>query len=189
MKTTLTTLALMTFLAGQAVAQKPPGSMARPDQGPPPAMMMRGGPPPMGPHGPGAWWNDPKVRQNLQLSDEQSQKIENISREHQMREIDLRAEVEKRSLHLHQQMEAESADAAQVLAQIDKLFQARGQLEKSQVEMILAIRHVLTAEQAKKLREIAPWAALLGPGFGAPDGPPPFPHEGRMEHSGEGSFE
>ena len=155
--------------------------MPRPDQGPPPATRMHGGPPPMGLHGQRAWWKDPRVRQELQLSDEQSQKIESISRDHQMREIDLRAEVEKQSLLLHQQMEAESPDTAQALAQVDKLSQARAQLEKSQVELVLAIRHILTAEQAKKLRELGPRAAMPGPGFGPPEGPGAPPHDGPKE--------
>ena len=183
MKTILAALALTTMLAGQAIAQGSPAPMPRPDQGPPPAIGLRGGPPPMGLHGQRPWWNDPGVRQKLQLSDEQTRKIENISRDRQMREIDLRAQVEKQSLLLHQQMEAESPDTAQVLAQVEKLSQARAQLEKSQVEMILETRRVLTAEQAQKLRELAPRPAMAGPDFGPPGGPPPLPppHDGPKE--------
>jgi len=181
MKTILTVVALTMMLAGQTNSQEPPAPVPGPDQGPPPATRMRGGPLPMGLHGQRAWWKDAKVRQELQLTDDQSQKIESISREHQMREIDLRAEVEKQSLLLHQQMEAESPDTAQALAQVDKLSQARAQLEKSQVELVLAIRHILTAEQAKRLRELGPRAAMPGPGFGPPEGPGAPPHDGPKE--------
>jgi len=181
MKTTLTTLALTIMLAGQATAQEPAAPTSRPGQGPPPAMTMRGGPPPKGLRRQRAWWNDPGVREKLQLSDEQIQKIENISRDYQMREIDLRAEVEKQGLLLHQQMEAEVPDAAQVLAQVDKLSRARGQLERSRAETVLAIHHVLTAEQAKKLRELGPRAAMPGSGFEPPGGAPPPPHDNPEE--------
>jgi Spy/CpxP family protein refolding chaperone len=182
MKAILANFALAVMLAGKTMAQEPQPPLSRPDQAPPPTKMLReGGPLPMGLHGQRAWWRDPRLRHKLQLSDEQSQQIENISRNHRMREIDLRAEVEKQSIFLQQQMEADTPDLAQVRAQIDKLAQARAQLEKSQVEMVLAIRHVLTAEQAKRLRELAPGATMPGPGFGPLGGAPPPPDDGQKE--------
>ena len=183
MKAILAALALTTMLVGQAIAQEPPGPAPGPDQRPPAAMRMLGGPPPMGPHGQRPWWNDPSVRQMLQLNDEQGGKIESISRDYELREIDLRADLEKQSILLRQQMEADSPDESQVIAQVDKLSRARAQLEKSQVEMVLAMRRVLTAEQAKKLRQLSPEAVMPGPGFGPPGGapPPPPPHDGPKE--------
>jgi len=181
MKTILAALALATMLVGQAMSQESPGPVPGPDQRPPAATRMRGGPPPKGPDGQRPWWHDPGVRQKLQLSDEQRGKIESISRDHEIREIDLRADLEKQGLLLRRQMEADSPDESQVIAQVEKLSQARAQLEKSQMETVLAMRRVLTAEQAKKLRELSPGAAMPGPGFGPPGGGPPPPPEGPME--------
>jgi len=176
MKATLASLALVMLLAGQALAQEPPTPMSGPDQGPPPAMMPpEGGPPAMGSHGERAWWRDPELRQKLQLSDDQSQKIEKIARDHQMRQIDLRAEIKKQDVLLQSLLEADTPDEAQVLAQVDKLSQARAQLEKSRVEMFLAIRHVLTADQVKKLRDLPHRVAMPGPGPEPPEGAPPAP--------------
>jgi Spy/CpxP family protein refolding chaperone len=120
-----------------------------------------------------AWWKDPQIRQKLQLSDEQRQKIEKIARDQEIQAIELRAAVEKQDALLREMMESDSPDQAQALAQADKLSQARAQLEKSHVETMLAIRRVLTTEQAKKLRDLPPQ--------GGPQGPPPGPPEGAEE--------
>jgi periplasmic protein CpxP/Spy len=180
---TLTGVALMIMLGGQALAQKTPPPMAGPDEGPPPFMMppSDGGPPGMGPRGERAWWKDPRLSQKLQLSDEQSRKIEKIVRDHQMQGIDLRAGVEKQDALLWELMEADTPDKEQVLAQVDKLSQARAQLEKSHIEMLLAVRRVLTAEQAKKLRDLPHNAGPQAPGFEPPVGAPPPPRGGPTE--------
>src|SRR5208337_1966603 len=63
-------------------------------------------------------------------------------------------------------------DEAQVIAQIDKVAQARANLEKSNAQMLLAIRRVLTVDQWKILRDLPGIATTLtGPRFGPP-GPP-----------------
>jgi Spy/CpxP family protein refolding chaperone len=136
----------------------------------------------MGSHGEGACWEDPQLKQKLQLTDEQSQKIAKIAHDHQVQDIDLRGDVEKQEVLLRSLMEADSPEKEQVFAQIDKLSQARAKLEKSHVEMLLAIRHVLTAEQAKKLRDLQHTASPPGSGVGPPEGEPPPPPGGPPEN-------
>lgn len=166
-------LALVMMLAAQASAQESSPPAPGPDQGPPPAMMPppEGGPPAMGLHGQGGWWKNPQLRQKLQLSDDQIQKIEKIARDQQIQAINLRADVEKQDAVLRNLMESDSIDKAQVFAQIDKLSEARALLEKSHVETLLAIRKVLTAEQAKKLRDLSPMGGPRRRRFGPPEGP------------------
>ncbi len=48
------------------------------------------------------------------------------------------------------------ADEAQVLGQIDRIAQARAELEKANARMLLAFRGVLTLEQWKKLQAEEP---------------------------------
>ena len=178
MKGPLTVLALTMLLAGQAAAQNPPLPNARPDAGPPPAMRGEDGRPPIGAPGERPWWRDYDVAQKLQLGDDQLQKIEKTALDHRLREIDLRAAVEKQDVLMHEQMEADTTDEAQLLAQVDKLSQARAELEKSRLDMFLAIRKVLTAEQAKNLRELLHRSPVAGPGCEPPMGPPPAAHGG-----------
>jgi len=186
MKATIASFVLLVMLCGEAIGQEGPPSFPAPDQSPPPPMMNQpgGAPPrvgPMGPMGPGMqreWWKDQALVQKLQISDDQVQKIEKIAQDYRTREIDLRAAAQKQEVALRPMMESDQPDESQILAQIDKVAQARADLEKSRVQMDLAVRRVLTAEQAQKLRDLRPRFAPPRPGFGRPDGGPGGPSSG-----------
>jgi antitoxin component HigA of HigAB toxin-antitoxin module len=121
---------------------------------------------------PGKWWKDSELMRKIGVSDEQVQKIEKIFQDHRLNLIDLHAALEKQEAILEPLIEADQPDEAQVISQIDKVAQARANLEKSNAQMLLAIRRVLTVEQWKKLRDLPGIATTLtGPGFGPP-GPP-----------------
>jgi Spy/CpxP family protein refolding chaperone len=126
--------------------------------------------------GPGKWWKDSELMRKIGVSDEQVQKIEKIFQDHRLQLIDLHAALEKQEAILEPLIEADQPDEAQVIAQIDRVAQARANLEKSNAQMLLAIRRVLTVDQWKKLRDlpgIAP--TLTGPRFGLPFPTPPVP--------------
>jgi len=126
----------------------------------------------MGFRGPGKWWKDSELMRKIGVSDEQVQKIEKIFQEHRLQLIDLHAALEKQEAILEPLVEADQPDEAQMIAQIDKVAQARANLEKSNAQMLLAIRRVLTVEQWKKLRDLPGVASTpTGPQFGPP-GPP-----------------
>jgi Spy/CpxP family protein refolding chaperone len=116
--------------------------------------------------------------QRIGVSDEQVQRIEKIFQDHRLQLIDLHAALEKQEATLEPLIEADQPDETQVIAQIDKVAQARANLEKSDAQMLLAIRRVLTVDQWKKLRNlpgIAPFGG--GPRFRppAPGSPGPVP--------------
>ncbi len=161
--------AVVTVLAGMAVAQMGPGAGPCPGAGPqagmPGPMQGRG----MGPGGPGMgfgmgrgagmgrgpmgrWWMNSALVQKLGINDAQVQKIEKIFQDHRMQLIDLHAAVAKQEATLEPLIEAERPNEAQVTAQIDKIAQARANLEKSNAQMLLAIRQVLTVDQWKQLQ-------------------------------------
>jgi Spy/CpxP family protein refolding chaperone len=172
MKATIVSFALVIALCGQAMAQEPspPSSMMNP---------AAPGPPGMPPGAEIKWWKDPILVQKLHVSSDQVQKLEKIVQDQQTQEIDLRADLEKQYAILRFQMETDPPDEAQVLTQIDKVAQTRARLEKSQVERLLAVRRVLTADQAQKLRDLKPQPGPPAPGFGPPDGGLEGPPEGR----------
>lgn len=118
-----------------------------------PLMPRRGGyGPGMGfPHH-GMWWKDSELVQKIGVTDDQVQKIEKIFQDHRLQLIDLRADLEKQEAILDPLIEADQPDEAQVIGQIDKVAQARANLEKSNAQMLLAIRRVLTVDQWKKLQ-------------------------------------
>ena len=74
-------------------------------------------------------------------------------------------------------VQSETPEDAKILAQIDKVAQARAELEKTNARMLLGIRHVLTPEQWKTLQSEHPQGGP--PRRGGPDGgsPPRRPQQ------------
>jgi protein CpxP len=134
----------------------------------------------MGPRG--RWWNNPEVAQKLGLSTDQQKKMDDIFQQSRLKLIDQHAAVEKEETILEPLLSAEQPDETRVLAQIDKVAQARAELEKANARMLLGLRSVLTTAQWKTLQTLGPEsreARRGGPdgprgprGRRAPDGPP-----------------
>jgi len=136
------------LLAGMALAQGPGGGMG-PGFGEHRPPMERA----LGPGGDhGRWWNNPKVVERLKLTDEQRKAFDGILLAHREKLIDLRANVEKAELEMEPLMSAEPPNEAGILAQIDKVAQARAELEKANARFLLAIRNKLTPEQWKQMQ-------------------------------------
>jgi Spy/CpxP family protein refolding chaperone len=105
---------------------------------------------PQGDHG--RWWNNPKIVEQLKLTDEQRKTFDGIMLEHREKLIDLRANVEKAELEMEPLVGADQPNEARILAQIDKVAQARAELEKANARFLLAIRNKLTPEQWKQVQ-------------------------------------
>ncbi len=101
----------------------------------------------------GRWWNNPRVVARLKLSDEQRKDFDGILLAHREKLIDLRASLEKAELALEPLVREDQPDEAGILAQIDKVAQARAELEKANARFLLAIRAKLTPEQWKLVQE------------------------------------
>ena len=107
----------------------------------------------MGPGGNhGKWWNNPKVVETLKLTDEQRKAMDGILLDHREKLIDLRANVEKAELGLEPLIGVDQPNESAILAQIDKVAQARAELEKGNARFLLALRGKLTPEQWKTLQ-------------------------------------
>jgi len=132
--------------AGMAVAQGPGVGPGFGDNRPPMERML-------GPHGDhGHWWNNPAMVEKLKLSDEQRKAMDAILLEHREKLIDLHANLEKAEVVLEPMMRDDQPNETQILAQIDKVAQARADLEKANARFLLAIRAKLTPEQWKTLQ-------------------------------------
>lgn len=168
-------LGLTLLLAGIALAQPPqpqgpePGG---PQQPPPPGaasaraggermdpgapLPLRANRPPMErslmPGPPGRWWNNPQTAQKLALNSDQQKKMDDIFQQNRIKLIDLNAVLQKEEVMLEPLVAADQPDETRILAQIDKVAQARAELEKANARFLLGIRRVLTADQWKKLQ-------------------------------------
>jgi Spy/CpxP family protein refolding chaperone len=99
----------------------------------------------------GRWWNDPKVADRLKLTDTQRKAMDDTLQQHRETLVDLRGSLEKSELELEPMMKEDQPNESQILAQIDKVAQARAELEKANARFLLAIRSKLTPEQWKQM--------------------------------------
>jgi periplasmic protein CpxP/Spy len=142
------------FAAGAAVAQGPgmgPGGMG-PGRGPgfgdhrpPMERAMRADR--------GQWWNNPNVAEKLKLTDEQRKAMDVIFQQHREKLVDLRGNVEKAEIAMDPLVKADQPNESAVLAQIDKVAQARAELEKANARFLFQLRAKLTPEQWKQVQE------------------------------------
>ncbi|HWZ50432.1 MAG TPA: Spy/CpxP family protein refolding chaperone [Granulicella sp.] len=128
-----------------------PPFAGRPGMGPFEAGGMAGGFQGL-PHG--LWWKNPMLVQQIGVTPEQQKQMDEILQKSRLQLIDLKANVEREEVLLQPMLDANPPNTPQVLAQIDKLAQARADLEKSRARMLLSIRTVLTPEQWTKLRSL-----------------------------------
>jgi periplasmic protein CpxP/Spy len=159
------TRALLTFhaailAAGALAAQEGPAPPMRPDRPPMERAFHLGDGRGAGPHG--RWWTDPALVQKLGLTADQQKRIDALFQQSRLKLIDLSAGLQKAEAIMEPLLEADRPDESQVLAQIDRVAQARAELEKANARMLLGFRGVLTQDQWKKLQAEDP--PRRGPG-------------------------
>jgi Spy/CpxP family protein refolding chaperone len=100
----------------------------------------------------GRWWNNPKVAEELKLTDAQRKSMDDILLQHRESLVDLRGSLEKAEMALEPLMRDDQPNEGKILSQIDKVAQARAELEKANARFLLALRGKLTPEQWKQLQ-------------------------------------
>src|ERR1035438_1811471 len=119
----------------------------------------------------GMWWRNPMVVQRLTLTPDQVKHMDGIFQESRLQLIDLRANVEKQEVMLEPLLSANPLDTAKAQAQINKVADARADLEKANAKMLLGIRAVLSPDQWTRLRDRGQGAAGQSGAPGAQAGP------------------
>jgi Spy/CpxP family protein refolding chaperone len=155
-------LTLMAAIAVSVAGAQGPDGM--PGMGPHRPPMERA----MGPGGDhGRWWNEQKAIDKLKLTDTQRKAMDDIYQQHRVTLVDLHAALEKEELAMEPLIQADQPNEARVLQQIDKVAQARAELEKANARMLLGIRRQLSPEQWKQIEADRAARHERGPG---PDG-------------------
>jgi Spy/CpxP family protein refolding chaperone len=99
----------------------------------------------------GTWWRDQKYVTLLSLTMDQQKKMDDVFQQARIKLIDVTAILDKEEAILEPLLQADRLEEAKAAAQIDKVADARAELEKANARMLLGIRQVLTPEQWTKL--------------------------------------
>jgi len=139
----------------------------------------------------GRWWNNPKIVERLKLTEDQRKAMDDIFQKHREKLVDLRANVEKAEIEMEPLVKADQPNESAVMGQIDKVAQARAELEKANARFLFALRAKLTPEQWKQVQDFRQNHEGMrrewrrdgrghgdGPGMGDDKGAPPPPPPG-----------
>ncbi len=108
------------------------------------------GPAPFGFERFGIWWKNSRFVKELNLTDEQINRIDKIFVDTEKKIIDLRASCRKAELEL----KGLEGKEAEYLKKIDEIYKLKAEIHKSIFLMANQIKKELTPEQLKKLEEI-----------------------------------
>ena len=149
------------FLAASALVWgQGPGAAPGHRDGPMPGPSQMGGP---RPSPGGKWWDNPEMVKRLEITADQQKKMDDVWQQSRLKLIDLSATLEKEEVMMGGLMKGPQLEDAKILPAVDRIAQARAELEKANARLMLAIRHVLTPEQWEKLNEQGPRPGRSGP--------------------------
>ena len=96
-------------------------------------------------------WQNPKMVQELGLTDKQVKGLKKADFAHREKCLQLRSKLDALHLELEKLFAAESVDEAKVLEVAQKISDLKGKLFVQKIESRLAVGKLLTADQLKKL--------------------------------------
>jgi Spy/CpxP family protein refolding chaperone len=99
-----------------------------------------------------AWWTNNALVTRLGLTDVQKSRIESTFEAHRQNLVSTKDQLEKQEAQLSKLLEAESIDRSAVFTQINRVIQARGEMERASATMTLEMREQLTRAQWTELQ-------------------------------------
>lgn len=134
---------------------------------------------------PGKWWQRPEVVQELELTAEQRDKLDDAFRAAANELIDLKGDVEKLQIALRGELDRVQLRRPEIQRIAGQVSQARARLFERELMMLVDMRSVLTDPQWNKLRA---HLDRMGPGPRERRGPggAEKPMERRMPPGGRG---
>ena len=102
----------------------------------------------------GKWWLNKTLTEKMQLSDSERNTLEEKYMESRRKMIDLKSKMEKQQLELDILLNQADADKAQIIAQFDRLENARSELSKERFRLLIEIRDILGPERYQELKEM-----------------------------------
>ncbi len=91
-----------------------------------------------------------RMKERLELTDEQVTKIKEVLTEARKKKIALRADARIAGIDLRQMVTGETVEKAAVGAKVDAIAKIRGDRLRARADAVLAVREILTPEQIAK---------------------------------------
>lgn len=113
----------------------------------------QGPPPPGGPLPHGKWWRRPEVAENLDLTREQQQKLDEVFNAASTELIDTKAEMRKLEIQLRSELERTQLRRQEIHRIATQLNAARGKLFERELMLLVDMRSVLEDSQWMRLQE------------------------------------
>ena len=101
---------------------------------------------------PGKWWHMPKVKKEISLSDKEKETLDDLYLENRRKLITLKASLETEQLELEALMDREDLDEPAIMAQFQRLMEARTDLGKETFRYILQVRKTIGRERFEELK-------------------------------------
>ncbi len=102
---------------------------------------------------PGKWWQRPDVIQELQLTHEQQNRLDEIFRGAANDLIDAKGAVEKLQIAIRGELDRPQTRKAELLRIAEQLSEARGKLFERELTMLVDMRAVLNDRQWIRMRQ------------------------------------
>jgi len=97
-------------------------------------------------------WQNPRMIQELGLTDKQVKKLREADFAHREKRLQLKSELNGLHLEMEKLFSADSVDEAKVLQVAQKISDLKGNLFVRKIESRLAVGNLLTSDQLKKLK-------------------------------------
>ena len=100
----------------------------------------------------GKWWYNPKIQKNLNLSQKEVGKLDDLFAHSRRKLITLKSEVEHEQFELDQLLSQKKENDKAVKKQFQKLEKARNNLANEQLEFVIGVRNILGSERFQQLK-------------------------------------
>ena len=106
----------------------------------------------LGTSGFGGWWEDPEIKRDLNLTEDQVSRIRHFVRSKRGELIDLKSTTEKKLLILADEVERLDFDLGKAITAAEEYQRARYELQRARLKHLMELRSVLNQEQYFKLK-------------------------------------
>ena len=100
---------------------------------------------------PGIWWKNPDLIQKLTLTADQQKRMDGLFDENRAALVSRYQTLQQEESRLETLSHAQTLDEATLFAQIDRVSQARADLEKANTHLMLQVRKEMDADQVARL--------------------------------------